>query len=109
MSQYAALARSRGYGEKTGRVIKLKDILNFISMMIFAAVIFSGTTKIAPLKKELLVVGGMVCLVSFFITNQKIRIMNVTAVIWLYVIMYMLASSMLNSNMSRRRRNSKRR
>ena len=101
MSQYAALARSRGYGEKTGRVIKLKDILNFISMMIFAAVIFSGTTKIAPLKKELLVVGGMVCLVSFFITNQKIRIMNVTAVIWLYVIMYMLASSMLNSNMSK--------
>lgn len=102
MSQYAALARSRGYGEKTGRVIKLKDILNFISMMLFAASIFSGTTKLAPLKKELLVVGGMICLVSFFISNQKIRIMSVpVVVIWLYVIMYMLASSMLHSNTNR--------
>ena len=100
MTEYAALAPQQGVGDKT-RLIKLKDILNFISMMLFAAVIFSGTNILSPHKKEILIAGSLICLVSFFITNQKIRIMNATVVLWLYVILYMFASSMLHNSMNK--------
>lgn len=100
MTEYAALAPQQGVGDKT-RLIKLKDILNFISMMLFAAVVFSGTNILSPHKKEILIAGSLICLVSFFITNQKIRIMNATVVLWLYVILYMFASSMLHNSMNK--------
>ena len=87
--------------DETGRYFdSLQRFLNFGALFVFVLVIFSGTTRVAGFRQELMMAGAGLCVFSFMVANMRFKLFNVISLVWIYVIIYMLASSLLHSHTS---------
>ena len=93
------LAKDYG-GHIAEHTVTLKKILNFISLMFFAFVIFGGTTVVGAHKNELLLTGAAVSVFAFLAADLKFKFFNLITLLWIYVLIFMFSSTLLGYDFS---------